>query len=207
MKKIIIINGPATSGKGTFIKTTRLFMQQHSIPVYSFSSIFPSKMRLIQEGLWDGKSEKTKEARDLMIAYKKQSILEGDQPTKYLIQKIKETSEEGLIFVHIREAEEIEKFIKVTKEELGILPLTMHLDRTTKDKYDTSAENGTREYKNYTYDIHVDVYGLDYLSGSIVKPFLEHLYPDLAFELVETNNIATVELHREFEDELGAGII
>ena len=119
MNKIVVINGPATSGKNTFIRTVRTLTYT---PVYSFSSIYPIKEALFKADLWDGK-HKDKNARNLMIQKKAEMINNGDLPLKYLIKKIKTVSN-GLIFIHIRENSEIKKFIEKCELEFKITPIT-----------------------------------------------------------------------------------
>ncbi len=201
MKKVIVINGPGTSGKGTFIRTIRAMLSQAGIPVYSFSSIFPIKHDMVTKGEWDEKY-KDEDSRNLMISRKAEMIAQGDIPLRYLIDSIK-SQEGGVFFVHIREKDEIEKFIETAEVELGIKPLTMHYDREGKEVINTTAENGTREFTNYDYDI-VVTDGLSSVREAAVK-FVREIVIENFREEVNDELILQPEMHFEFDDELKAG--
>lgn len=206
MKRIIIINGPGTSGKNTFIKTVRAMLRESEIPVYSFSSIFPIKDELYKTGQWDGKTKGERE-RNLMIDLKAKMIADDDKPLKYLLDSINSKTE-GVFFIHIREKDEIEKFINVCNAELGIKPYSMHYDRLGKQSLNTTAEIYTREYENYDFDI-IAGEGLNSVKAAAVDLIRKVIEDDASSisinEFIEDDKIQKGIYHKQFDDELNAG--
>ncbi|MCA9387099.1 hypothetical protein KC669_03635 [Candidatus Dojkabacteria bacterium] len=201
MKKIIVINGPATSGKNTFIKAVRAMLKEADILVYSFSSIFPIKDELFKTGQWDGKTKGETE-RNLMIDLKAKMIKDGDKPLKYLVSQINSKSE-GIFFVHIREKDEIEKFIETCKINLDITPFTLHYDRLAKDNLNTTAEIYTREYNNYDFDI-IAGEGLNSVKAAAIDVIRKVGINELS-TTTSDDEINNAIFHKEFDDELSAG--
>lgn len=202
MKKIIVIIGPGTSGKGTFIKVLRLMLEEQ-YPVFTFSSIFPIKDKLVKDGHWDGKT-KDEESRNKMIDLKMRMISDGDQPMRYLIDKISEIKlDEYIVFIHIREADEIEKFLKVTKDELNIEATTLHYDRAGKEDLNTTAETQTREYIKYDYDYLVP----DGIKNviRIAEEFLKSIGVDNYKTNIKLSRLGNDADHIEYDDELRGG--
>ena len=102
-KHIVIINGSGRVGKDTFVHTVAKFAY-----VMNFSSV--DKIKKAAEVLgWDGgKSEKDRkflsDMKDLSTAY-------NDCPFRSMREKVSEfyNSEADILFLHIREPEEIER--------------------------------------------------------------------------------------------------
>ncbi len=201
MRRVIVINGPGTSGKNTFIRAIRRMLSQAEIPVYSFSSIFPIKDYLFKEGLWDGET-KDESARNLMIRTKAEMVADGDKPLLYLLDKIK-SKEVGLFFIHIRERSEIEKFIDECDSAFGIKPKTIHYDRQGREVINTTAEIGTREFEGYDYDFLVGD-GLGEVKKAAVQ-FIHIIGIENFRTNLEDSELLEGELHSGFDDELSAG--
>lgn len=109
-KKIIIINGSGGAGKDTFVEYCSEYRK-----VLNVSAVDKVKEAAKILVGWDG--TKDDKSRKLLVDLKRLSIEYNDAPTKYIVAKAEEfqTSEDELMFIHIREAEEIEK----TKRLLG----------------------------------------------------------------------------------------
>lgn len=114
-KLVIIINGSAESGKDTLctLAGKHYRCQNHS-------SIDPIK-EMAKVGGWIGvKDTKSRrllsDLKNLMIAY-------NDWPTKYLIRKYYEfeRSDDDILFLHIREPDEIRKFMDAIKPSDDVL--------------------------------------------------------------------------------------
>ena len=103
-KKIIIINGSGGAGKDTFVEYCSEFRK-----VLNISTVDKVKEAAKILVGWDG--TKDDKSRKLLVDLKRLSIEYNDAPTKYIVAKAEEfkTSEDELMFIHIREAEEIEK--------------------------------------------------------------------------------------------------
>lgn len=105
-KLVVIINGIGGVGKDTLIGLTNYVYN-----VCNVSSIDPIKKAAEFLGYQGDKSLKS---RKILSAMKDIIVEYNDYPTKYLIKKYEEFlfSTHDIMFVHIREPEEIEKFKK-----------------------------------------------------------------------------------------------
>jgi len=107
-KKIIIINGTGGAGKDTFVSFCSEIEK-----VLNISTVDKVKEAAAILVGWNG--EKDEVSRKLLVDLKQLSIAYNDAPTKYICgmaEKFKE-SHDNLMFIHIREAEEIEKAKKL----------------------------------------------------------------------------------------------
>lgn len=111
-KMVIIINGKGSCGKDTLIEE---LMKMNLYTIRNVSSIDPVKEAFMKTGLWDG--EKTPEARKCLSDLKKTFGEYCSLSHKYLIDELTSfmKSDDDIMFVHIREEEEIVKFIGVIK--------------------------------------------------------------------------------------------
>lgn len=125
---VIIMNGIGRAGKDTLCR----YVTDAKGPdkVWNFSSIDPVLVPAMVAG-WDGR--KTPEGRKLLSEFKNEMIQYGNEPVRYLLGKYREfaASNAEILFVHIREPEEIDKFkanlpkdarcttILVTGKEIG----------------------------------------------------------------------------------------
>ena len=108
-KMIIVINGTAESGKDTLCELAAKHYRCQNV-----SSIDPIK-QMATVGGWSGL--KDTKSRKLLSDLKNAMIEYNDLPTKYLISKYYEfeQSNDDILFVHIREADEICKFLDAIK--------------------------------------------------------------------------------------------
>ncbi len=103
-KKIIIINGTGGSGKDTFVSFCKEFV--NILNVSAVDKVKEAAKILVG---WNG--EKDEKSRKLLADLKQLSIKYNDAPTKYIKSMADEfqNSDKDVMFIHIREAEEIEK--------------------------------------------------------------------------------------------------
>ena len=148
-KKIIIINGTGGAGKDTFVS----FCSEVT-GVLNVSTVDKVKEAAKILVGWNG--EKDEISRKLLVDLKQLSISYNDAPTKYICNmadKFKESSD-NLMFVHIREAEEIEKAKKllnaktllITNPRVQLITSNDSDGKVNEYKYDYYIENdGTLE--------------------------------------------------------------
>lgn len=107
-KRIIIINGTGGAGKDTFVSFCSEFEK-----VLNISAVDKVKEAAKILVGWNGEKDET--SRKLLVDLKQLSIAYNDAPTKYILNMAEEfkNSDDKLMFVHIREAEEIEKAKKL----------------------------------------------------------------------------------------------
>ena len=105
-KKVVVINGSGGVGKDTFVTLVGNYAR-----VVNVSSIDPYKELLYKTG-WNG--EKSEESRKALSELKQISIMFNNGPTNYVENKYNEflLSDNDIMFVHIREPEEIKRFQK-----------------------------------------------------------------------------------------------
>lgn len=113
MCKVVFINGKGKSGKDTFIDICAEILNERVLSIDSV--IFVKKAAKILG--WNG--EKDNKSRKFLSDLKKLSVEYNNQPLDYLmfsILKEKEKNNNTLIFLHIREPEEIYKMIEKLEE-------------------------------------------------------------------------------------------
>lgn len=118
-KTVIIINGNGGVGKDTLC----LFASRH-FRVRNVSSVTPIKEIARKYGGWNG--EKDPKSRKFLADLKELFVNYNDLPFQYLCEEYKDfmQSEEELMFVHIREGEEIEKLKNWIKTDCITLLVT-----------------------------------------------------------------------------------
>lgn len=144
MKKItIIINGKGGAGKDTMCE-----MAAKHFRTMNVSSIDPIKRIASQNG-WNG--EKDDKSRKFLADLKKIFTDYNDLPTEYIFGKYKEflVSDCEILFVHIREPEEIEKFRRKIEKSGGVCKTLLVTSERCKDAYGNASDDGT---DNYPYD-------------------------------------------------------
>ena len=110
--------------------------------------------------MWDlvgGRVEKDEKGRKLLSDMKKAFVEYGDLPTKYLLENVDEFlhSEDEILFVHIREVEEIKKFVRMVE---NICPtVTLLVKRDTGVEYWGNKSDDDVENYNYDYTYHNDL--------------------------------------------------
>lgn len=141
-KRVIVINGSGGVGKDTLVE-----LASESFRVYNVSSITPIKEIALQCG-WDG--SKDDKSRKFLSDLKALCIEYNDYPTVWAKKKYDEflNSDYQLMFLHIREPQEIAKFVKATDGEALTL-LVRGGERMSKSHYGNASDDGV---ENYEYD-------------------------------------------------------
>lgn len=142
-KAVIIINGAGGVGKDTLCE-----MASKSFKVKNISSITPIKEIAALCG-WSGK--KDDKSRKFLADLKQLTVEYNDYPTSWAVERYREflRSDEQIMFVHIREPEEIAKFVRATGGEAKTL-LVRGGDRMRKTVYGNAADDSVENYK-YDY--------------------------------------------------------
>ncbi len=141
-KTVFVINGAGGVGKDTLCD-----LAAKHFKVYNVSSIDPIKEIAASIG-WRG--EKTDKARRFLSDLKRLTIEYNDYPTLWGRARYDEflASDNELMFFHIREAEEIEKYVRATDGAARTL-LIRGGDRMSKSHYGNVSDD---EVENYSYD-------------------------------------------------------
>lgn len=188
--KVVIINGKPQSGKDTFCRFAQGYCDDdESANTLIISSVDPLKEMLAQLG-WDG--TKTDEIRDMLMCMKQLWVQNQDGPTMFLFNNILEfhkacTGEDNIVFVHIREPEEIKKLVNALTgfESMGIDVISLLVIRESGE--DTPNQPaGTRRsddealINSYEYDVTInndgDLIKLQELAAEFVDKLLEDEY-------------------------------
>ncbi len=145
MKKLcIVINGAGGVGKDTLCDFANKYFK-----VMNISSITPIKELAAMCG-WDGR--KDDRSRKFLSDLKLLTVEYNDFPTNWAKERYTEflDSDCELLFVHIREPGEIEKFVSATAGEAKTL-LVRGGERMKKAHYGNSSDD---EVENYDYDFY-----------------------------------------------------
>jgi hypothetical protein len=164
-KKIIIINGSGGAGKDTFVEYCSEFRK-----VLNVSAVDKVKEAAKVLVGWDG--TKDDKSRKLLVDLKQLSIEYNDAPTKYIVAKAEEfkESDDELMFVHIREAEEIDK----AKGLLGASTLLV----TNPNVPIITTNSSDAKVNEYNYDYTILNDGtLDELKDK-AKQFVDSIVPE-----------------------------
>ena len=148
-KKIIIINGTGGAGKDTFVSFCSEIEK-----VLNISTVDKVKEAAAILVGWNG--EKDEVSRKLLVDLKQLSIAYNDAPTKYICSMAEKFkgSDDNIMFIHIREAEEIEKAKKlldakallITNPRVQLITSNDSDGKVNEYKYDYYIENdGTLE--------------------------------------------------------------
>ena len=188
--KVVIINGKPQSGKDTFCKYAQGYCDDdESANTLIISSVDPLKEMLTQLG-WDG--TKTDKIRDMLMDMKQLWIQNQDGPTMFLFNNILEfhktcTGEDNIVFVHIREPEEIKKLVNALTgfESMGIDVISLLIIRgsgedTPNQPAETRRSDDEALINNYEYDVTInndeDLIKLQELAAEFVDKLLEDEY-------------------------------
>lgn len=188
--KVVIINGKPQSGKDTFCKYAQGYCDDdESANTLIISSVDPLKEMLTQLG-WDG--TKTDKIRDMLMDMKQLWIQNQDGPTMFLFNNILEfhkacTGEDNIVFVHIREPEEIKKLVNALTgfESMGIDVISLLVIRkggedTPNQPTETRRSDDEALINGYEYDVTInndeDLIKLQELAAEFVDKLLEDEY-------------------------------
>ena len=145
MKKVVlVINGQGGVGKDALCD-----IAERHFKVKNVSSITPIKEIAAMCG-WDGK--KDDRSRKFLADLKQLSIEYNDYPTLWATAQYRDflASDGEVMFVHIREAAEIEKFVRATNGVAKTL-LIRGGERMTKSSYGNVSDDLV---ENYSYDLY-----------------------------------------------------
>ena len=188
--KVVIINGKPQSGKDTFCKYAQGYCDDdESANTLIISSVDPLKEMLTQLG-WDG--TKTDKIRDMLMDMKQLWVQNQDGPTMFLFNNILEfhkacTGEDNIVFVHIREPEEIKKLVNALTgfESMGIDVISLLIIRkgredTPNQPTETRRSDDEALINRYEYDVTInndeDLIKLQELAAEFVDKLLEDEY-------------------------------
>jgi hypothetical protein len=160
-KIIIVVNGQGGAGKDAFCDAVT-----QNISCKTVSSIDVIK-RIARKGGWKG--EKTDPARRLLSDLKLAFSAYNDLPFEEMMLKVKRfvsTNTHRILFVHIREPKEIEKFKKAASELCSCITLLITRPQIERNFGNMADDN----VKNYPYDFTFvnDYENLQLLSESAV---------------------------------------
>ncbi len=148
-KQVIIINGTGGSGKDTFVGFCSEFAN-----VTNISSVDKVKEAANILVGWNG--EKDEKSRKLLVDLKRLSLDYNDYPTQYIKEQydIFKNNKSEVLFIHIREIDEIEKIKKlldaktllITNSRVALIMSNSSDANVLKYEYDYKIENdGTLE--------------------------------------------------------------
>ena len=161
-KRIIIINGSGGVGKDTFVEYCNEFTRVKNISLVD-------KVKEAAKILVGWNGEKDEKSRKLLSDLKLMSIDYNNYPITYIKQQseeFKNSKEQQIMFVHIREISEIQK----VKELLNAKTLLITSNKVKKIVTNTSDAN----VEKYNYDYHIENNGtLDELKEKAKKFVME----------------------------------
>lgn len=165
-KRIFIINGSGGSGKDTFVR-----LCSNHLKIRNTSKIIPAKRALCELlgiTMDELESNKTEEVRSMLVNLNSIAIKHGDYPTKFIMNQVREflcSEEEQVMFIHIREPEEIDKVKGLINEMIDPMKVSTVLivsDRVKRITSNTADANVDK----YDYDIVIDnSHGMQQLSN------------------------------------------
>ncbi len=145
-KLCIVINGRGAVGKDTLCCAAAKCFKTRNI-----SAITPIKEIAMNYG-WKG--EKDLASRRFLAELKRVFADYNDLPNQYLLSEYKKFigSETEILFVHIREKDQIERFVIGTGKQCVTLLIT-RADTEHSEQYGNAADDGVNEYSyDYTFD-------------------------------------------------------
>ena len=162
MKEIVVINGSGGVGKDTFVQ----FCNEY-IPIMNISSVDKVKEAAKVLAGWNG--EKDEKSRKFLSDLKELGIEYNDAPFKYISNMAEEfkNSDKQIMFVHIRESEEIEKCKKCLNAKTLLI--------TNKNVAAINTNVSDRDVDKYKYDYHISNDGTLEELKQKAKEFVEKL--------------------------------
>lgn len=162
MKEIIVINGSGGKGKDSFVEFVSKYLKTKNI-----SSVDKIKEAATILG-WSG--EKNDNDRLFLSDLKQLSKEYNDYPYKYIVDEIGKflNSDKEIIFIHIREPEEIRRIVSEFNAKTLLVRNSNVLDIKT-NYSDANVEN-------YNYDFYIENNGnledLEYKAKKFAKDLL-----------------------------------
>lgn len=141
-KLVIVINGSAGVGKDTICETVGRHYR-----VMNVSSIDPIK-RIASENGWNG--SKDEKSRRFLADLKQLFVDFNDLPQRYLMERYRDFwgGDREILFVHIREPQEIAKFKSSVGE--GCVTLLVRGRESARKAWNNAADDAVENYK-YDY--------------------------------------------------------
>lgn len=160
MKEIVVINGSGGVGKDTFVQ----FCGEY-VPIMNISSVDKVKEAAKVLAGWNG--EKDEKSRKFLSDLKELGIEYNDAPFKYISNMAEEfkKSDKQIMFVHVRESEEIEKCKKCLNAKTLLI--------TNKNVAAINTNISDRDVDKYKYDYHISNDGTLEELKQKAKEFLE----------------------------------
>ena len=150
MEQVFVINGNGGVGKDTFVNLVEEELNKHKVLTLNYSSV--AKVKKIAEFIgWDGK--KTERNRKFLSDLKLLTTEYNNMPFNDMKVTVEEfynfaPSNDKVVFLHIREPEEIEKIVKAFNAKTILI-------RRDSVKHIVSNMADENVY-NYDYDIIID---------------------------------------------------
>lgn len=144
-KLVVVINGKGGVGKDTLCESISA-----KYKVFNVSAITPIK-EIAEKYGWNG--EKDDKARRFLSELKKAFTDYNDLPTRYLLDQYKAflNNDSQVMFVHIREGAEIQKFADAI--EGNCVTLLIYNDKAKKQVYGNESDDCVEQYEyDYKYN-------------------------------------------------------
>lgn len=170
-KIVLVINGKGGSGKDTVCGIVGERFKTRNI-----SSVDPIKAMAKTAG-WQG--EKTDKARKMLSDLKRLMVEYNDLPTRYALEQMQSflACDEEVMFVHIREAEEIAKLVKAAPVKVYTLLIRRMDEKFTARSYGNVSDD---DVENYAYDFcYVNDKPLSQLKADFNRYFDEEIVPSV----------------------------
>lgn len=144
-KTVIIINGSGGAGKDTLCEIAGKYYR-----VMNVSSIDPIKKIALENG-WNG--DKTEKSRKFLADLKSLFVEYNDLPLCYLMEQYEvfKTGDDEIMFVHIREPKEIEKFKAALENHCKTLLVRGRKGART--EWNNASDDAVEEYD---YDVYYE---------------------------------------------------
>lgn len=160
-KIVIIINGRGGVGKDTLCEIAARYFKVNTI-----SAITPIKEIASNYG-WKG--EKDKKSRRFLSDLKRTFILYNNLPNEYLECEYESflKSDNDILFVHIRENDQIEDFKKRVYTKCVTLLIRSSINASSIEKYGNYSDDFVENYEyDYCYvnDKHLDILDSDFMN-------------------------------------------
>ena len=135
--KCIVINGPPLAGKDEFVKRITSHAEKEGLAIPSISSVDKVKEAALLLG-WDG--VKDAKGRKFLSDLKDMSTQVYEGPLNYMLGCLNKISQHSIVFFHIREPDEIAKFVRQTGAR------TLLITRNEAETHDNHADANVAKY-------------------------------------------------------------